>query len=232
MSTLTLASYVNIILLLPLFYIEGIGGPRSSLAFHSDPCIRDHDEPPVTPQSEQMYHGYLQSIEKFVALSEDRAVGYIVVAGQRFRVCIPMTRLLRQDKDATQKDIKHSGLKKDRYVEVRYIHNKKTTTNISTMVTDFDMPKGYRVTIVPYEGQIKSIRVGSVDLASGSSEGSLVLRNLSGDEVNLAIKPGTRLKRGDEFVTLDELSVGSDVKVETVQIPGQELKQITVLDAP
>jgi hypothetical protein len=47
----------------------------------------------------------------------------------------------------------------------------------------------------------------------------------------LAIKPGTWLKRGDQFVTIDELGVGNYVKVEAMQIPGQQLQQITVLSA-
>jgi hypothetical protein len=45
----------------------------------------------------------------------------------------------------------------------------------------------------------------------------------------LAIKPGTWLKRGDQFVTIDELGVGNFVKAEAIQLPGQELQQITVL---
>jgi hypothetical protein len=45
----------------------------------------------------------------------------------------------------------------------------------------------------------------------------------------LAIKPGTWLKRGDQLVTIDELSVGNYVKVEAMQIPGQQLQQITIL---
>jgi hypothetical protein len=47
--------------------------------------------------------------------------------------------------------------------------------------------------------------------------------------VTLAIKPGTWLKRGNQFVTIDELAVGNYVKAEALQIPGQELQRITVL---
>jgi hypothetical protein len=48
--------------------------------------------------------------------------------------------------------------------------------------------------------------------------------------VRLAIKPGTWLKRGNQFLTIDELGAGNHIKVEAVQLPGQELPQITIAD--
>jgi hypothetical protein len=84
----------------------------------------------------------------------------------------------------------------------------------------------------PYEGQIKSIKIDKCGLQPGSCEGSVILARAGGaGEVTLAIKPGTWLKRGDQFVTIDELGVGNYVKAEAVQIPGQQLQQITVLNA-
>jgi hypothetical protein len=81
-----------------------------------------------------------------------------------------------------------------------------------------------------YEGQIKSVKIDKCGLQPGSCEGSIIVaRAGSGEEVRLAIKPGTWLKRGDQFVTIDELGVGNYVKAEAVQLPGQELQQITVL---
>jgi hypothetical protein len=83
---------------------------------------------------------------------------------------------------------------------------------------------------MPYEGQIKSIKVDKCGLQPGSCDGSIVLAKAGGgDEVTLAIKPGTWLKRGDRFVTIDELSVGNYVKAEAIQIPGVQLQQISVL---
>src|SRR5918996_3276599 len=67
--------------------------------------------------------------------------------------------------------------------------------------------------VMPYEGQIKSIKVDKCGLQPGSCEGSIVLaRAGGGGEVTLAIKPGTWMKRGDGFVTIDELGVGNYVK--------------------
>jgi hypothetical protein len=82
----------------------------------------------------------------------------------------------------------------------------------------------------PYEGQIRSIKIDKCGLQPGTCEGSIILARTGGaGEVTLAIRPGTWLKRGDQFVTIDELGVGNYVKAEAVQIPGQELQQITVL---
>jgi hypothetical protein len=84
----------------------------------------------------------------------------------------------------------------------------------------------------PYEGQIKSIKVDKCGLQPGSCEGSVILAKAGGGgEVTLAIKPGTWLKRGDQLVTIDELGVGNYVKVEAVQLPGQQLQQITILSS-
>jgi hypothetical protein len=87
-----------------------------------------------------------------------------------------------------------------------------------------------KATAQPYEGQIKSIKIDKCGLQPGSCEGSLVLARAGGaGEVTLAIKPGSWLKRGDQFVTIDELGVGNYVKVEAVQIPGIQLQQISIL---
>jgi hypothetical protein len=84
----------------------------------------------------------------------------------------------------------------------------------------------------PYEGQIKSIKVEKCGLQPGSCEGSVILARAGGaGEVTLAVKPGTWLKRGDLLVTIDELGIGNYVKVEAVQLPGQQLQQITVLSS-
>jgi hypothetical protein len=86
--------------------------------------------------------------------------------------------------------------------------------------------------VQPYEGQIKSIKIDKCGMQPGSCEGSVILSNpKDNQEVRLAIKQGTWLKRGDQFITIDELGVGNYVKVEAVQIPGQELQQISVLSS-
>jgi hypothetical protein len=84
----------------------------------------------------------------------------------------------------------------------------------------------------PYEGQIKSIKIDKCGLQPGSCEGSIILAKAGGGgEVTLAVKPGTWLKRGDQFVTIDELGVGNYVKVEALQIPGEPLQRISILSS-
>jgi hypothetical protein len=91
---------------------------------------------------------------------------------------------------------------------------------------------GYSAKMQPYEGQIKSIKIDKCGLQPGTCEGSVILSKAgSGGEITLAIKPGTWLKRGDQFVTIDELGVGNYVKVEAVQVPGEPLQRITVLSS-
>ena len=86
--------------------------------------------------------------------------------------------------------------------------------------------------VQPYEGQIKSIKVDKCGLQPGSCEGSVILSKTGGGgDITLAIKPGTWLKRGDQFVTIDELGVGNYVKVEAVQLPGEPLQRITILSS-
>jgi hypothetical protein len=85
--------------------------------------------------------------------------------------------------------------------------------------------------VQPYEGQIKSIKVDKCGLQPGSCEGSVILAQAGGKgEVTLAIKPGTWLKRGNQFVTIDELGIGNHVKVEAVRLPGEQVDRITILE--
>jgi len=82
-----------------------------------------------------------------------------------------------------------------------------------------------------YEGQIKSIKIDKCGLQPGSCEGSVILTKAGGSgEVTLAIKPGTWLKRGDQFITIDELGVGNYVKVEAVRLPGEQVDRITLME--
>ena len=91
---------------------------------------------------------------------------------------------------------------------------------------------GYSAKAQPYEGQIKSVKIDKCGLQPGSCEGSVIIAKAAGgEEIALAIRPGTWLKRGDQLVTIDELGIGNYVKVEAVQLPGQQLQQITILNS-
>ena len=89
----------------------------------------------------------------------------------------------------------------------------------------------YSAKAQPYEGQIKSVKIDKCGLQPGSCEGSVILaKSGGGGEVTLAIKPGTWLKRGDQFITIDELGVGNYVKVEAVRLAGEQVDRITLLE--
>jgi hypothetical protein len=89
-----------------------------------------------------------------------------------------------------------------------------------------------KVTPKTYDGQIKSVRVEKCGLQPGTCEGTLLLTQAGGAEVELAIKPGTWIKRGDRLVTIDELSVGNYIKTEAIQLPGERVERITILSMP
>ena len=91
---------------------------------------------------------------------------------------------------------------------------------------------GTKATPKQFEGQIKSIRIDKCGLQPGTCEGSIIMAQAGGGEVELAIKPGTWIKRGDQLVTIDELGVGNYVKTEAIQLPGEPLQRITVLTTP
>lgn len=83
-----------------------------------------------------------------------------------------------------------------------------------------------------YEGQIKSIKIDRCGMEPGQCIGSIILAQKGGGEVELGIRPGTWIKRGDQFLYIEDLGVGNYVKVEAVQMPGDRLQQITVLSTP
>jgi hypothetical protein len=101
-----------------------------------------------------------------------------------------------------------------------------------TLVSAAAAGGGYSQKVQPYEGQIKTVKIDKCGMQPGSCEGYVVLTTPADNkEVRLGIKAGTWLKRGDQFITIDELGVGNYVKVEAVQLPGQELQQISVLSS-
>ena len=83
-----------------------------------------------------------------------------------------------------------------------------------------------------YEGQIRSVKIDKCGLQPGTCEGSVILAKQGGEEVTLAIRPGTWIKRGDQLVTIDELGVGNYIKVEAAQAPGEQTPRATTIITP
>jgi hypothetical protein len=84
-----------------------------------------------------------------------------------------------------------------------------------------------------YWGQIRSVRIDKCGRQPGLCVGSIVLARREGGEVTLAIRPGTWIKRGDQFVLLEDLRVGHDVHVQAAEIAGTtRVTDIDVLTSP
>ena len=83
-----------------------------------------------------------------------------------------------------------------------------------------------------YRGQIKSIKVDKCGLQPGTCEGSVVLALKEGQEVALAIQPGTWIKRGEQLVTIDELGVGNYIAAQATPLPARAARPGTVGSDP
>jgi hypothetical protein len=70
-----------------------------------------------------------------------------------------------------------------------------------------------------YTGQVREIKIDQCGLQPGTCEGSMVLEQSGGQEVALAIQPGTRIQRGDQLVHLDELGIGNYVRAQAAPLP-------------
>ena len=69
-----------------------------------------------------------------------------------------------------------------------------------------------------YWGPITSIRIDRCGTRPGLSGRTIILAQRAEGEVTLAIRPGTWIKRGERLVLLEELRVGHDVHVQTIEI--------------
>jgi hypothetical protein len=69
-----------------------------------------------------------------------------------------------------------------------------------------------------YWGTVTSIRIDRCGRRPGLREGAIILAQREGAEVILAIRPGTWIKRGERLVLLEELNVGHDVHVQSIEI--------------
>ena len=72
-----------------------------------------------------------------------------------------------------------------------------------------------------YIGQIQSIKIDRCGLQPGTCEGSVILKLSGGQEVTLAILPGTWIQRGDHLVLIDELGVGNYIMAQATPLPAE-----------
>jgi hypothetical protein len=89
-----------------------------------------------------------------------------------------------------------------------------------------------RMPVRQYTGQIQSIKIDRCGLQPGTCEGSIVLRLQGGQEVSLAILPGTWIKRGDQLVVIDELGVGNYIRAQAAPLPATASREGVVGTSP
>ena len=83
-----------------------------------------------------------------------------------------------------------------------------------------------------YTGQIESIKIDRCGHQPGTCEGSIVVKLQDGQEIALAIQPGTWIKRGDQLVLIDELGVGNYITAQAMPLPPAPAGQGTVGSGP
>jgi hypothetical protein len=81
-----------------------------------------------------------------------------------------------------------------------------------------------------YWGQITSVRIDKCGKRPGLCEGMIILAQRDGGPLALAIRPGTWIKRGDQLVLLEDLSVGNDIHVQAIEIAEEGAMRATTID--
>jgi hypothetical protein len=89
---------------------------------------------------------------------------------------------------------------------------------------------GERLTTSIYEGQIKSIKIDKCGLQPGLCEGSIMLRSSGGEDTPVDVRVGTWIKRGHNLLTIEDLSIGDRVKVQTFRFPGEANPRAAILE--
>ena len=80
-----------------------------------------------------------------------------------------------------------------------------------------------------YWGTITSIRIDKCGTRPGLCEGVIILAQRQGGDVTLAIRPGTWIKSGDRLVLIKEVSIGSDVHVQAIELAGEKAMRATII---
>ena len=76
-----------------------------------------------------------------------------------------------------------------------------------------------------YWGQVQSVRVDKCGQRLGLCEGTIVLTLRHGSKVSLSIRPGMWIKRGDNFVLLEDLRPGDEIHVQAYESGGAGVTQ-------
>jgi hypothetical protein len=89
---------------------------------------------------------------------------------------------------------------------------------------------GQGYTTLVYEGQITSVKIDKCGLQPGLCEGSILLAHKGGEDTRVDIRIGTWIKRGDHFLTIEDLKIGDQVKAQTFRLPGAASPRAAILE--
>jgi hypothetical protein len=89
---------------------------------------------------------------------------------------------------------------------------------------------GQGFTTAVYEGQIESIRIDKCGLQPGLCEGAIILTKKDGGNTSLDIRIGTWIKRGESFLTIEDLKIGDQVKAQTFRLPGAANPRVAIIE--
>jgi hypothetical protein len=88
--------------------------------------------------------------------------------------------------------------------------------------------QGYTTSV--YEGLIKSVKIDKCGLQPGLCEGSIILARQGGEDTPVDIRVGTWIKRGGNFLTIEDLKIGEQVKAQTFRLPGEANPRAAILE--
>ena len=88
--------------------------------------------------------------------------------------------------------------------------------------------QGYTTTI--YEGQIKAVKIVKCGMQPGLCEGSIILARQGSEDTQVEVRIGTWIKRGGNFLTIEDLNIGDRVKAQTFRLPGETYPRVAILE--
>jgi hypothetical protein len=88
--------------------------------------------------------------------------------------------------------------------------------------------QGYTTTV--YEGQIKAVKIVKCGLQPGLCEGSIILARQGSEDTQVEVRIGTWIKRGANFLTIEDLRIGDQVKAQTFRLPGEANLRAAILE--
>jgi hypothetical protein len=88
--------------------------------------------------------------------------------------------------------------------------------------------QGYTTTI--YEGQITSVNIVKCGQQPGLCEGSIILAGQGNEATPVEVRVGTWIKRGANFLTIEDLRIGDRVRTQTFRLPGEANPRAAIIE--